>query len=174
MCPGGAIENRGPVASPLEVPTFSEEEPGAPKEVIDAPYQRSSAAGWPRSQPARDQHQRRHQSDQRAQLPGTRQARAGLSWPSPEQLDAGAVEARLFKRTDAGVRSDRPEPDWLDVHREHKRGKHVTLQLLHFEYKQTHPEGWGYTQFCRHYKQWLGRQDVVIRLESAAGGPHVC
>ena len=30
-----------------------------------------------------------------------------------------------------------PEPDWLEVHREQKRGKHVTLQLLHLEY--SHP-----------------------------------
>jgi len=27
------------------------------------------------------------------------------------------------------------------VHREHKRGKHVTLQLLHLEYKQAYPDG---------------------------------
>jgi Aminotransferase class-V len=65
-----------------------------------------------------------------------RASRAGLSWPVPEHLDAAVIEARLFKRTDEGVRSDRPEPDWLDVHREHKRGKHVTLQLLWLEYKQ--------------------------------------
>jgi hypothetical protein len=79
-------------------------------------------------------------------------ARAGrirLSWPLPEQLDAAVIEGRLFNRTDDGARSDRPEPDWLEVHREHKRGKHVTLQLLHFEYKQAHPDGLGYTQFCR-------------------------
>ena len=63
-----------------------------------------------------------------------RATRAGLSWPLAEQLDAAAIEARLFKRTDEGVRSDRPEPDWLEVHREHKRGKHVTLQLLRLEY----------------------------------------
>ena len=37
-----------------------------------------------------------------------RARRAGLSWPLCEQLDAAAIEARLFKRTDAGVRSDRP------------------------------------------------------------------
>src|SRR5205085_2668098 len=50
---------------------------------------------------------------------------AGLSWPLPEHLDDAAIEARLFKRTDEAVRSDRPQPDWLEVHREHKRGKHA-------------------------------------------------
>ena len=60
-----------------------------------------------------------------------RARQAGVSWPLPEELDAGALEARLFTRSDEGVRSDRPEPNWLEVHHEHKRGKHVTLQLLH-------------------------------------------
>jgi len=44
-----------------------------------------------------------------------------------------------------------PEPDWLEVHREQKRGKHVTLQLLHLEYTAIHPDGWSYAQFCAHY-----------------------
>jgi transposase len=98
-----------------------------------------------------------------------RAQRAGVSWPLPENLDAAELEARLFKRDEDANRPGRPEPDWVEVRREHKRGKHVTLQLLHLEYKQAHPDGWGYTQFCRHYKQWLGHQDVVMRLEYAAG-----
>ena len=55
------------------------------------------------------------------------------------------------------------------MHRERKRGKHVTLQLLHLEYKAVHPEGLSYTQFCVHYRRWRARQDVVMRLEYAAG-----
>src|SRR6266581_2976447 len=62
-----------------------------------------------------------------------------------------------------------PELNWLEVHHEHKRGKHVTLQLLHLEYKAIYPDGWGYTQSCAHYRRWLARQDVVMRLEYAAG-----
>jgi transposase len=55
------------------------------------------------------------------------------------------------------------------MHRQRKRGKHVTLQLLHLEYKAVHPEGLSYTQFCVHYRRWRARQDVVMRLEYAAG-----
>jgi transposase len=98
-----------------------------------------------------------------------RAQRAGLSWPLPEDLDAATLEERLFRRSAEASRPGRPEPNWLEVHREHKRGKHVTLQLLWLEYKQAHPDGWGYTQFCAHYRRWLGRQDVVMRLEYAAG-----
>jgi transposase len=72
-----------------------------------------------------------------------RAERAGLRWPLPEHLDAAKLEARLFKRDEAANRSGRPEPDWSKVRREHKRCKHVTLQLLHLEYKQADPDGWG-------------------------------
>src|SRR5258708_25155378 len=94
---------------------------------------------------------------------------AGLSWPLPNDLDDAAIEARLFTRTEEELRAGRPEPDWLEVHRQRKRGKHVTLQLLHLEYKAVHPEGLSYTQFCVHYRRWRARQDVVMRLEYAAG-----
>jgi len=98
-----------------------------------------------------------------------RAERAGLSWPLPNDLDDAAIEARLFSRTEEELQPGRPEPDWLAVHRDHKRGKHVTLQLLHLEYKAVHPEGLSYTQFCVHYRRWRARQDVVMRLEYAAG-----
>jgi transposase len=98
-----------------------------------------------------------------------RAQRAGLSWPLTDDLDASALEDRLFKRDEDANRPGRPEPDWLEVHRERKKNKHVTLQLLHLEYKQAHPDGLGYTQFCAHYHRWLGRQDVVMRFEYVAG-----
>jgi transposase len=98
-----------------------------------------------------------------------RAERAGLSWPLPDDVDDAALEARLFTRTEEEIRPGRPEPNWLEVHRERKRGKHVTLQLLHLEYKTEHPEGLSYTQFCVHYWRWRARQDVVMRLEYAAG-----
>src|SRR5947207_14104764 len=98
-----------------------------------------------------------------------RAQRAGLSWPLSDDVDDGALEARLFTRTEEELRPGRPEPDWLEVHRQRKRGKHVTLQLLHLEYKTVHPEGLSYTQFCVHYRRWRARQDVVMRLEYAAG-----
>jgi transposase len=98
-----------------------------------------------------------------------RAQRAGLSWPLPDDVDEAALETRLFTRTEDELRPGRPEPNWLEVHREHKRGKHVTLQLLHLEYKAAHPEGLSYTQFCVHYRRWRARQDVVMRLEYAAG-----
>ncbi|MHB8395087.1 MAG: IS21 family transposase, partial [Candidatus Dormibacteria bacterium] len=53
---------------------------------------------------------------------------AGLGWPLPDQLDEDSLEAKLFPTptTAAG----RPVPDWREVHRELKRRRHVTLELL--------------------------------------------
>jgi DNA-binding response OmpR family regulator len=98
-----------------------------------------------------------------------RAQRAGVSWPLSSDVDAAALEAQLFKRPEEAHRRGRPEPDWLQVHRERTRGKHVTLQLLWLEYKREHPDGWGYTQFCGHYHRWLEHQDVVMRFEYPAG-----
>ena len=45
----------------------------------------------------------------------------------------------------------------------------MTLRLLWLEWKEAHPDGWGYSQFCAHYERWLGGQDVVMRLSYPAG-----
>jgi transposase len=97
-----------------------------------------------------------------------RAERAGLGWPLPEGMDDGELEARLFARAEAPPSSSRPLPDWAEVHRELRR-KGVTLQLLWMEYRERHPDGYGYTQFCRHYRTWQGRLDLVMRQEHRAG-----
>jgi transposase len=94
---------------------------------------------------------------------------AGVSWPLPEGLDAAGLEERLFRRPVEECGPGRPEPDWREVHRELKRKRHVTLQLLWIEFRQSHPESLAYTQFCVHYRRWLGVQDLVMRMEYRAG-----
>ena len=94
---------------------------------------------------------------------------AGLSWPLPPDMGDDEVEAALFPPLTAELAERRPVPDWRYVHRELHRGRHVTLRLLWLEWRQDHPDGWGYTQFCVHYRAWLGTQDVVMRLAYPAG-----
>jgi transposase len=97
-----------------------------------------------------------------------RAQRAGLSWPLPEQLDDGALEARLFPRLPKGARDTRPLPDWAEIHQALKR-KGMTLLLLWQEYKETYPEGLQYSQFCDRYRHWAGKLDVVMRQRHRAG-----
>ena len=94
---------------------------------------------------------------------------AGLQWPLLAELDEAAVEAKLFPPPTVALLASRPVPDWREVHREVKRGRHVSLRLLWLEWRAGHDDGWGYSQFCLRYHDWLGQQDVVMRLEYAAG-----
>lgn len=91
----------------------------------------------------------------------------GLSWPLPAEMDDGELERRLFPPLPPSSVA-RPEPDWVEVHRELK-GKGVTLELLWDEYKAAHPDGYQYSTFCQHYRRWRSRLDVVMRQDHRAG-----
>lgn len=90
----------------------------------------------------------------------------GLSWPLPEYLDDAALEERLYCKTNPSQQKPLPDMNW--IHQELKR-KSVTLQLLWFEYKENHPDGLQYSQFCQRYRDWLGKLDVVMRQNHRAG-----
>jgi transposase len=93
---------------------------------------------------------------------------AGISWPLPEDVDDEALSALLFPR--AEIATARPVPDWTEIRKElRSRRNHVTLRLLWLEWREQHPDGWGYSQFCEHYRRWLATKDVVMRLSYAAG-----
>ena len=93
---------------------------------------------------------------------------AGLSWPLPEGLSAEQLDELLFpQRAPASGRSI-PPPDWAAVHKELRR-KSVTLSLLWVEYRQEHPEGYGYSQFCQHYRQWARQLKPMMRQKQRVG-----
>jgi transposase len=62
-----------------------------------------------------------------------------------------------------------PSPTYAAMRRELQTHKHLTLQLLWQEYREQHPEGYGYSRYCSLYRAWLKRQDVVLRHEHRAG-----
>ncbi len=96
-----------------------------------------------------------------------RAQRAGLSWPLPEDLDDVDLEALLFPKGPA-PEPCRPLPDWNHVHRELRRPA-VTLMLLWHEYREDHPDGYSYSQFCLHYRAFQRRVDLPMRQEHRAG-----
>lgn len=93
---------------------------------------------------------------------------AGLGWPLPAELDEAELETRLFPPR-ATLAPVRPAPDWAVIHEELQGKKHVTLQLLWQEYKQSNPDGYSYSRLCELYQEWAGKLDVVLRQEHRAG-----
>lgn len=93
---------------------------------------------------------------------------AGLTWAQIERLSDSALEQALFGPPTPVPTSQRPLPDWAEVHRELRR-KGVTLQLLWEEYKTHYPDGLQYSWFCQRYRDWAAKLDVVMRQEHRGG-----
>jgi hypothetical protein len=76
-----------------------------------------------------------------------------------ERFDDEALEQVMYRRSIIEKTLDRPERECEWVHRErHRRG--VTLELLHMEYLEQHPNGLRYTVFCDRYRGWLSRREI--------------
>lgn len=96
-----------------------------------------------------------------------RAAAAGLDWAAVEGLSDEALEARLYPPPPGpGTRRPLPDPAKIDLE---LRRVGVTLRLLHVEYLERHTDGYGYTQFCRHYQEWLAKRHPPMRQVHRAG-----
>jgi len=91
-----------------------------------------------------------------------------LSWAEVEGLSEEALEERLYGRREAVGKHNRPQPDPLAIHLELKK-KGVTLELLHLEYLEEHPDGYRYTAFCDVYRKWRKKRPLVMRQQHVAG-----
>lgn len=90
-----------------------------------------------------------------------RASKLGLNWASVQQMTDDELEEHLYgPRRVAG--SQRPLPTPEVIHRELRR-KGVTLELLHLEYLEEHPDGYKYTAFCGHYRRWLRARGGTMR-----------
>jgi transposase len=99
-------------------------------------------------------------------------AAAGLGWPLPDDLTDIVLEERLFGRAfqasnRLGAR-DKVEPDWAKLAQELKKPA-VNLQILHEEYRQVHPEGYGYSRFCELFRSFEKKLSPVMRQRHPAG-----
>jgi transposase len=91
---------------------------------------------------------------------------AGLDWPLPEGMDEDRLGSLLFPVRPAGM--PRFAMDMAYIHKELKR-PHVTLQILWEEYRGQAPDGYGYSQYCKLYQDWLGKQAISLRQAHRAG-----
>jgi transposase len=93
---------------------------------------------------------------------------AGLSWPLPPDLGEDTLFERLFPQAAPSSSRVIPCPDWSVLHTE-LRKKGVTLRLLWVEYREAHPDGYGYSQFCALYREWAKHLKPSMRLTHKAG-----
>ena len=96
-----------------------------------------------------------------------RAKKTGLSWAELSLLDEAALDVRLNGPV-ATPGEERAEPDPIWIHVEKSRPG-VTLELLHIEYLESHPNGLRYTAFCERYREWLGRRKLTMRQTHVGG-----
>jgi transposase len=97
----------------------------------------------------------------------TRAKRIGITcWADVEAFTNDELEAKLYPPTPTTVERPLPDPSYLHVE---LRRTHVTLRLLHEEYLQQHPDGYGYTKFVEYYRAWADKQRLVMRQVHKAG-----
>lgn len=96
-----------------------------------------------------------------------RAAALGLCAEQIEAMDEVELEAKLYRPRVASS-AIRPLPDAAKMHVELKRAG-VTLQLLHLEYLEHHPDGYRYTRYCDVYREWLAKRSPTMRQTHIAG-----
>jgi transposase len=92
----------------------------------------------------------------------------GLDWPQVQALTDEVLEHQLYGRPEVAGQRQRPAPDCAWIHAE-RRKPGVTLELLHLEYLERHPDGYRYTRFCDLYRRWLTRRGLSMRQVHCAG-----
>jgi transposase len=93
---------------------------------------------------------------------------AGIKWPIPEDWTEDQLHERLLGVPEVSLPLSQELPDWAQVRQELQR-KGVTLRLLWQEYRQSHPDGYGYSRFCELYDRWTGTLDPVLRQVHVPG-----
>jgi transposase len=96
---------------------------------------------------------------------------AGVSWPDAAGLTEAQLEKRLFPTEHLPSSVHRPPPDCEYIYNQLRRYRKVNLTLtqLWLEYKEKHPNGYQYTQFCEYYHRWRSKLDYCMRQEHRAG-----
>jgi len=93
---------------------------------------------------------------------------AGIIWPLSNDIDDSQLEQRLYAKAPRSL-SDKPiMPPMQYLFGEMKK-KHVTLQLLWYEYRQGNPDGYQYSYFCELYNRWRKGLEISLRQEHLAG-----
>ena len=99
---------------------------------------------------------------------------AKLSWAEVAALNEVQLVERLFPvipPVEKLSTIQRPAPECEYIYNQLRiyRKVNLTLTQLWLEYKEAHPDGYQYSQFCDIYRHWRGKLDYVMRQEHRAG-----
>ena len=98
----------------------------------------------------------------------TRAEQAGWTWPLPEEVSEEELYRRLFPEGEKPKGTERPVPNWEEIHRDLSR-QGVTLRLLWQEYREQYPDGYGRSQFQELYARWNQAHTTSMRLPHKGG-----
>jgi transposase len=100
-----------------------------------------------------------------------RAAAARMTWSEASAMAEAQLEERLFPTEHVPSSVKRPPPDCEHIYNELRtyRKFNLTLSQLWLEYKDKHPDGYQYTQFCEHYWRWRKKLDYCMRQEHRGG-----
>ena len=98
---------------------------------------------------------------------------AKLNWAESSALGEVQLVERLFPVISPAEKLSsipRPAPDFEYIYNQLRtyRKYNLTLAQLWIEYKEAHPDGYQYSQFCDLYRRWRGKLDYVMRQEHRA------
>lgn len=95
---------------------------------------------------------------------------ASISWPEARELTDTWIEEKLFPVQEP-ISVKRPDPDYEYIYNELRKYRkyNLTLTQLWLEYKEKHPDGYQYSQFCELYRQWKKKLDYYMRQEHRYG-----
>lgn len=96
---------------------------------------------------------------------------AGINWQEVVSLTDTQIEERLFPPQPTLSTIQRPQPDCEDIYNQLRtyRKFNLTLAQLWLEYKEKHPDGYQYSQWCDIYRRWRKKLDYCMRQEHRAG-----
>jgi len=88
---------------------------------------------------------------------------AGLTWPLPENLDDRRLEELLFPAAVGRPNQiTRSLPDFAEIRRQLQTHKHLTLQLVWEEYRETQPDGYAYSRYVAAKIMLRGRKSPLL------------
>ena len=86
----------------------------------------------------------------------TRYLEKGVPLEVLKQMPAEEVEASFYPPSNVRRKSEDIMPDYEAIYdRLHREGSKANLYFLWLRYKQEHPSGYQYTQFCHYFNRYV-------------------